>query len=51
MDNGMDKWSDGNEDESEEEEIRKGIYANPKHISGISFNILSAKKMKGKSSS
>lgn len=28
MDNGMDEWTDGNEDDSEgEEEIRKGIYA------------------------
>ena len=27
MDNGMDEWTDGHEDESEEEEIRKGIYS------------------------
>ena len=34
MDNGMDEWTDGNEDESEdEEETRKGIYALPKKIS------------------
>ena len=27
MDNGMDEWTDGNEDESEDEEgTRKGIY-------------------------
>ena len=35
MDNGMDEWTDGNKDESEEEEIRKGIYSYRIHISGL----------------
>ena len=48
MDNGMDEWTDGNEDEEEdEEETRKGIYAYDSNFK-IIFNILLAKKTKGK---
>ena len=36
MDNGMDEWTDGNEDDSEhEEEIRKGIYAYDSYFMNI----------------
>ena len=48
MDNGMDDWMDGNEEhESENEEIRKGIYAYNLFFKDV-FNVLLAKKMKGK---
>ena len=49
MDNGMDDWTDGNEElESEdEEEIRKGIHAYNSFFKDI-FNVHLAKKMKGK---
>jgi DNA polymerase alpha subunit A len=49
MDNGMDDWTDGNEEDEEEdeEEIRKGIYAYDLYFRDI-FNVLLAKKMKGK---